>query len=91
MGGGRNVALTELVSFLIFTGLCKLNSPQARRGVSKGVGTLVTPSGILWKVVGGDSGSVFFKNFASLCWFCLILEGGTFFFGFSRVLLVGVP
>ena len=78
------MTLTELASF---SQLCKLlpklNSPQVPlRGVTEGIGTPVTPSGISWKVTSGNSDSVFFKNFANLCLLRLILDGGTFFLAF---------
>ena len=68
-------------------------SPQGPVGcvIERGVGTPSTPSGISWEVAGGNSGSIFSKNFANLCLLRLTLDGGTFFFGFSTVLLVGVP
>ena len=62
---------------------------QASRGVSKE--PLEAPSDILWQVSSGTSRSVFCKNLASFRQFILILEGGTFFFGLSKILLVEVP
>ena len=65
---------------------------QASRGVSKEpLKASVAPSDISWQVSSGTHRSVFCKNLARLRQFLLILEGGTFFFGLSKILLVEVP
>jgi hypothetical protein len=82
-----------LVSHCRFALRHEFSSQGPGGGVLRGgVGAPSTLSDISWEVAGGKFGSIFFsRNFDNLCLLRLILDGGTFFFGFSRVFSVGVP